>query len=355
LDARYKQIKNEWTAIGVWTRYVEDGKVEFYGIQLRSRDQKKRMHTFFRNQVLIIMGASPTPPIQKTLPQLFDKCRSIMGWTNVKKIGRDHSICYSDPSSSAATATDWHELEALDDWVLVMRGSFYPNDHGHGCYTHSISPGTTVITKLVEILKLSNGSIRNLGNDPLSFAVLIEHPIAHIQTQDLLAGNYEYTVNLQNKWTQVFLNATQDPILQDKAKAQGVKISRLIAFDGSPQFFPSVSGGHMCTIRSFSSEKAFLEAGGYEGWKPEYGSTCRGFLPPTSELSQFAKLARVQYENNGLDMLYYGRVWEFINLVWFGMKGWTNKGLDCTHGGGGVSQMHKYFLMAMVDGVFDQM
>ena len=62
------------------------------------------------------------------------------------------------------------------------------------------------------------------------------------------------------------------------------------------------------------------------------------------------------YASKGLDMHWYGRTWEFLNLVWFSVKGtsagWGPKGLDCTHGvrpSAAISQMHKYFLMAMVE------
>jgi hypothetical protein len=51
------------------------------------------------------------------------------------------------------------------------------------------------------------------------------------------------------------------------------------------------------------------------------------------------------------------RTWEFVNLFWFQMKGWSPKGLDCTHTGPsheGISCLRRYFFMAMLDDHFDK-
>lgn len=58
-------------------------------------------------------------------------------------------------------------------------------------------------------------------------------------------------------------------------------------------------------IMKYDSEAACIENGGYPGWKPEYGTQCRGPLPPTSNLTKVNNIARVAYEKNGLDMRWY--------------------------------------------------
>lgn len=44
-----------------------------------------------------------------------------------------------------------------------------------------------------------------------------------------------------------------------------------------------------------------------------------------------------------------------LAVVLLQLPGTPNKGLDCTHGSGAFIQMHKYFLMAMVDDHYDNL
>jgi hypothetical protein len=119
-----------------------------------------------------------------------------------------------------------------------------------------------------------------------------------------------------------------------------------------------------------TTEAEFIQNGG----DPLFlGSRCRGPLQPSSNLTKLNAVGREAYAQSGLDMRWYGRTWEFLNLFWFqveGTRGWGSRrhtwgNLDCTHSGGpysahgskldytGMSCMHKYFLMAMVDDHFD--
>ena len=343
------------TATAVWSR-IRNGETELYGID--SDEQRQRVHDYFRNQVVIVLGASPSPPITETLHQLFDECQRVDKWDGLgslhpfhglKSLKSGQDVCLPQDARDDSL-TRWKSLTHKDEWTMLLHDSFYPADHGHTFYNHSIPDGLSIVPELEKIKDFS-------GWDRVKFTLIIEHPIAHIQNQDLMEMSYDYSVSLQNKWTQVFLNATQgDPY--DKLKADGLEFS-LIAFDGSPQFFPTESGGYTGKIHPFKTEEEFLKQGGYEGWTPDMGSRCRGFLPPTGNLTKFNDLGRKFYEQNGLDMQWYGRTWEFINMVWFSVKGtngWGNKGLDCTHGhgaGSAVSNMHKFFLMAMIDDHFD--
>jgi hypothetical protein len=186
--------------------------------------------------------------------------------------------------------------------------------------------------------------------------IFSEHPIAHAQNEVMMTTNFDFVKSLQERWTEVMLNVTKDSKLKEILRNNHIEIANIIAFDGSPQFFPSESGGHNVEIKNAGTEADFIKKGGYPGWKPEYGTKCVGPLPPTSNLTKVNNIAKAAYEKNGLDMRWYGRTWEFINMFWFQTKGWGRGGLDCTHGGpshAGMSCMHKYFLMAMVDDHFD--
>jgi len=102
------------------------------------------------------------------------------------------------------------------------------------------------------------------------------------------------------------------------------------------------------------SEKAFIEQGGYEGWIPEYGTKCRGPVPPSSKLTDVDDLVRQRFKDLGHDPGFYLYVWNFVNMMWFTAKGWTEQhGLDCTHSSQNYNCVHAYFLMAMIDDFYD--
>ena len=85
---------------------------------------------------------------------------------------------------------------------------------------------------------------------------------------------------------------------------------------------------------------------------------CSGPLHPTSNMTKLKDEAQKAYERNGLEMRWYGRAWEFMNLVWFNVVGWETRGMDCTHArklDSAPSCMHRYFLMAMIDDYFDNL
>ena len=56
------------------------------------------------------------------------------------------------------------------------------------------------------------------------------------------------------------------------------------------------------------------------GWNPDYGTSCRGPLPPNSMLRDVNLLSRHEFETLGFDMAWYGHTWEFTNLFWFQVK-----------------------------------
>lgn len=356
----HRKPEDTLTAIGVWSRIREDedGAETHSLFGIDSDEQRRKMHDYFRNTVVMVLGASPSPPITDTLKQLFDECQQVDKWDGLgslhpfkgfQSLKHGQDVCLPQDTRDDSL-TRWMSLQHQDEWTMLLHDGFYPQDHGHTFYNHSIPANLSVAEEMEKIQAFS-------GWDHIKFSLIIEHPIAHIQNQDLMERSYDYIVSLQNTWTQVFLNATRGEKYK-KLRAKGLEFN-LIGFDGSPQFFPTESGAYTGMLHKFANEDEFLAQGGYEGWTPALGSRCRGFLPPTSNLTQFNQLGRDFYEQNGLDMRWYGRTWEFINMVWFSVKGtmgWGPKGLDCTHGGGSgaaVSNIHKFFLMAMVDDHFD--
>jgi len=182
--------------------------------------------------------------------------------------------------------------------------------------------------------------------------VVIEYPIAHAQTQNMIYNDWEMVEKIQTGFPRLIMSAATQQGRQELA-AMGYELSRLIVFDGLPQAFPTETGGDELAILRLNSEENFLNQSGYPGWKPEYGSACRGPLPPNSKLTYVNSLSAQTFAELGLDMRWYGRIWEFANQFWWGLKMWEGKGgkLDCTHSSDGhyMYRIHKYFLQAMAD------
>lgn len=337
IDFYYNQLTTNTTstAVACWSRQRLGKGWEFYGIG--AKEQQARMHNFFHRQNLFFLGMSPTPPIMASLKALFGgNCQGLTGLLGRGTFGRDPYIC--SPVGSQVPQT-WEELrETETNWTIIMKTSVRPMLEAH----HPIVPQ---LERFREI-EADRQPVK------MDFTIVSEHPIAHLQTQDKFVNDWDETVRQLDTFVSDFLKEQYN---QTRLEASGIEIKRIIAFDGSPQFFPTLSGTYPLDLKEFRSEEGFVSHAGYEGWLPEYGTKCRGFLPPNSNSSIFNGLGREFYEKYGQDMNLYGRTWEFINLVWYNMKHWNGKGgmLDCTHGGALVSNMHKYFLMAMVDDHFD--
>jgi hypothetical protein len=222
---------------------------------------------------------------------------------------------------------------------------YYPNDDDHGRH-HSLS--AKKIPELIngpDFLRL-NPQIKR----KLSF--IIDHPIAHVQNANMIVEEWNTIAAIQQGYPQQIMNIYSPEGRRILSEA-GWEPGHVIAFDGIPQFNPSQTGAFDWSLKTVMNEDKFIANKGYEGWMEDYGTKCRGPLPPQSTLKKVNELAREGYQNAGLDPNFYGRTWEFANQFWFAVKGWTkDKGLDCTHAkqkGTGLSCVHKYFLQLMID------
>ena len=324
------------TATACWT-YERSGKFYFYGI-LASERQLVRMRRYFNRNIIIFFGMSPSPPIALDLPHLLGH--------NVcpNPLVNRHTESLCTPADDASEISTYEGLEDPNTNWTMIRVIGVLDAPGHD--------------ERHPVLSLLQGLVPHSASaSPLQrvkVTIISEHPIAHLQNHNLLMNDYVAISTRTEGYIRSFLDDCRN---QTQLDVMNVEISNVIAFDGSPQFFPTPSGAYPYGKHDApNSEDAFLARHGYEGWEPEYGSKCRGFLPPNSNLTKFNDLGRTLYRRYGQDMNWYGQTWEFINLVWYGMSGWHGKGgqLDCTHGDRKlVSTMHKYLLMAMVDNHYD--
>lgn len=83
-------------------------------------------------------------------------------------------------------------------------------------------------------------------------------------------------------------------------------------------------------------------------WRhPEYGTTCRGPLPPNAVGAEINQISRDAFAAEGFEN--HLRSWEFANLYWWGVHGFGRQGLDCTHGENGFAAGHGFLLQAFID------
>lgn len=134
----------------------------------------------------------------------------------------------------------------------------------------------------------------------------------------------------------------------------GFELKHIIVFDGSPQTFPTETGGYHFVTRKFKNEDMFVENNGYPGWYPELGTACQGPLPPNSKSKEAMMMARQAFADLGLEMQWYGQTWEFANQFWYQTNTYDRNGLDCTHsyqkgGNNGYACVNRWFFQAMVD------
>lgn len=214
------------------------------------------------------------------------------------------------------------------------------------------------LTEVLDSIHIRTDAARKIKSKRL-LSLLIEYPIAHTQTDDLIRNDQKYVQELNSKFVASLMVYMKSESGKRELADLGFELGNIFVFDGLPQYFPTETGAYLFDNLSRKSEEHFLRENGYAGWRPELGSTCRGPLPPNSPLKDVAKVIRQTWIDQGLDMRWYGSTWEFANMFWFQTYGWFDgdrhhggkTGLDCTHSAGpsGMHPMHKFFLQAMLD------
>ncbi|GAX27840.1 hypothetical protein FisN_13Hh053 [Fistulifera solaris] len=331
------------TVVGVWTRTVltpTRGETDFYGVHLLE-EQGQRINDFFKNHVILVLGASPTPAVTECLSSLFGRC-SNGGIKPVSSLCESHNNRMLQDRDLGNLYT-YGSLPENKTFIGVM--GYYPNDDYHGRH-HSLSAK--------DIPELLQGPDFQRPNPQIKrkLSFIIDHPIAHVQNENMIMEEWDTIAAIQQGFPQQIMNI-YSPEGRTILSEAGWEPGHVIAFDGIPQFNPSKTGAFDWSLKTIMNEEKFIANNGYEGWMEDYGTKCRGPLPPQSALKKVNELAREGYQNAGLDPNFYGRIWEFANQFWFAVKGWTkDKGLDCTHAkqyGTGLSCVHKYFLQLMID------
>jgi hypothetical protein len=318
----YATIQPNNTVVSVWTRRRQNSTVtDFYGVRM-SPKQGKRIDKFFDKHIILVMGASPAPAVTTCMLELFGGC--ING--GIKPVSQ---LCegHNDPESRMlGNKYTINQLPLNQTYIGVF--GYYPTAQSHG-RRHSLPN-----QNLTGLLNSTVGFAREPGFKELrKLTLIIEYPIAHAQNQNMIFEEMDKVETIQKGFPKLITNAQLEDGRRELAEI-GYELAHIIAFDGIPQFFPTVTGAYDWALKSKPTEANFLELKGYPDWKPEYGSKCRGPLPPSSKLTSVNGISRTSFEDNGLDMRFYGRTWEFGNQFWWHVQRWkTGKkaGLDCLH------------------------
>jgi hypothetical protein len=354
--------------VAAYTRQVAgQAEEEWYGTG--STTQLRRVHNFFDQHAVVVLGDSLSRYVSFCMSQLFEECQLFP--SSSFRCGRRGSLLSKQPQEDAprkpvpkATSNDGPKYDVSEcDANAIWLGFVYYMIQGGA----NLQPAVNETLSLLEMFRsrgiragdawtnASSGS-KSQTRPLRPMSILVEFPIAHSQTHAMIQSSLGQVQFNQERFSKMILNITT-PAAQAELAELGFKLEHLVIFDGTPQHFPTETGAY-ADIRYQTSEEQFLQAKGYPGWRPELGSTCRGPLPPNSTLKHINQMSRDSFANLGFDMdRWYGTTWEFSNQFWWEEAMWKHNQLDCTHPHapiGGAVCAHKYFLQAMIDGYYEE-
>lgn len=140
---------------------------------------------------------------------------------------------------------------------------------------------------------------------PRKISLFIEYSMAHSQNADMIRSEWKDVIAITQKYPERVMNAAGGKGKKELGE-MGFELDKIIVSDGLPQWFPTSTAGFEWSMkRGTNSENDFIRRGGYDGWIPEYGTKCRGPLPPTSKLAEINELVRKRFKELGHDKRFY--------------------------------------------------
>jgi hypothetical protein len=267
----------------LWTRRRLDAtETHLYGLHL-SPQQGERIDKFFDKHVILVLGASPAPSVTSCLMELFGDCRN----GGIKPVS---NLCKGHGSHGARLLGNTNSYPKLDlNMTFVGVGGWYPQDISHG-RTHRLPQN---LTKQLAGM----GFAREPGFKELrKVSIIIEYPIAHAQNQDMIFNEWEEVAKIQNGLPKMVTDLNSETGKRELAE-MGYEVGHLIAYDGIPQFFPTVTGAFPWDLKLSTSIEKWENNSGYKGWIPDYGDQCRGPLPPSSKLTYVNSLSKQGFKD----------------------------------------------------------
>lgn len=332
---------------------------DWYGIVTPSQKQHKQSLTqsFFRNHLIVALGASPTTSIVNCLVSIFGRCQFHNRFLyacggNTKKNSVYHDISIQviryQPDERKPNATS---IEQLSRHLRHVVNATPPLLEFLQSPLQDISQH-----RYNNVTEANEVTLRPL-------TVIVEYPIAHMQTHDMMMHYPDQVRYNQERYVHLVMNITT-PEGRLELQEAGFELRHLIVFDGLPQHFPTSTGAFMEHIATTRNESSFLDHA-YPDWRPDYGSNCRGPIPRNSRLTQDVhmkarKLWQTALAEGWNQRRWYAPIWEFANQFWWQEIMWStsaNPRLDCLHAfkqKTGLTCLHKYFLQALIDGYYEE-
>jgi len=334
---------NPGKVIAVWTRKRYDGTTSFHSTGLT--DDIKNVYDFFGDDhMILVLGASPSPGVTS-------KTRSIFG-PNCQQTAVNKQGNWNCDRPGARRNLGTRPYSTIEEGHVNFGQYGYALESRRG--RHWMPPQNLTERLRGEHIRTDEARQKS----PLrKLSLVVEYPIAHAQSEDYIRHKQDYMGKLVYNFTKSYTDYLNTEWGKREMADLGFEIANIFAFDGLPQYNPTETGGYKHDIKG-GGEQAFLQAGGYDGWRPELGSSCVGPLPPNSQLKGVQEMIRQTWIDQNYDIRWYGRIWEFSNMFWWQVKMWDGKGgsLDCTHsssGSQGTYSTHKFFLQAMINDYFE--
>jgi len=316
-------------AVAVFT-IRKKGQEEFGFFGTRSDEQFHRNNDFFgTNGKVIFYGDSKIGEVAPAISQLFHTCR-----TAPKVIPQQRYLCDAEEKN--------RRRMGFLPWDVVDQSKIFMGKIGiSGCHKNFTESVLVLANNMKDQTATAAAPLKKL-------TIIVEHSIAHIVRQPGLLESFDDTVVYQKECVNGTLNVTS-PEAKAALADMGYELNPLVVFDGITQHFPTETGAYAPEIAQ-CKKSGNGTCDGLPGFNiEEHGPvSCRGPVPRSSLFHKFLGTERTEFRQMGFDMRWYGKTWEFTNLIWWQHVGWMRRGLDCTHGRG-QGLMYKYFLQAMID------
>ena len=316
------QSGNENKVVAIWTRQRQDGTTAFHTTGLRANVET--IYKFFGDDhMILVLGMSPSPGVTAEMQSIFQLGQNCQK-TGVNKQGNWNCDRPNSRRGRRRRRMGNRPYSALEEGHVNFGQLTYGPQHR--------MPSQN-LTQILDEMNVRTTAAR-LENPTRTLSLLVEYPLAHTQYESWMrneparihALNTEFSATLS-----AYLRPDNDGTARDELHRIGFALGTLMVFDGLPQTFPTETGGYVAEIAGTGkghSAQEFLDLGGYPGWRPELGSNCRGPLPPNSPLKGVVEDIRQIWQDQGLDMRWYGRTFEFSNLFWWQTQQCTSHGAE---------------------------
>ena len=290
-------------AVAVFT-VRKKGQEEFGFFGTRSDEQFHRNSDFFgMNGKVIFYGDSKIGEVGPAIANLFHTCR-----VAPKVPTNPRLLC--DAEKKNRRQMGFAPWDAIDQSKIFL-GKIGITD----CHLNFTEKVLDMANNMKDPTATSLTPLKKL-------TIIAQHSIAHIVRQPDLLQKFDETVTYQKDCVNGTLGVTS-PETKAALADLGYELNPLIVFDGITQHFPTETGAYTPEINN-CKKSDYGPCDGLPGFNiEEHGPvSCRGPVPRSSLFQKFLETERTEFRQMGFDMRWYGKTWEFTNLIWWQHIGW---------------------------------